>query len=168
MKISIYIIPVFIFTIIITCFKNKVNIYDAIVQGAESGLKTIITILPTMIIILAAVGMLRASGALETVVGLMSPLFNKIGVPAEIIPMVLLRPISGSGSFGLLTDYYATYGPDSIIGKLTSVIMASTETTFYTIAVYYSGTGIKDIRRVLPCAIFGDLICIVIACIIVL
>lgn len=167
MKVSTYIIPVFIMIIIISCFKNKTNVYNAVVSGAEAGLRMLVTILPTMVIILSAVSMLRASGILEAVVNLLAPVFNKIDVPSDIIPMVLLRPVSGSGSFGLLSDYLSSYGPDSRIGLLTSIIMGSTETTFYTIAVYYAGTGIKDLRRVIPCALFGDLVSIVMACIII-
>ena len=165
MKIENYIIPAFIVIIIFSCFKNKVNIYDAVIAGAESGIMTIKTILPTMIIILTAVYMLRASGLLDALITLFEPIFIRIGVPAEILPMVLLRPVSGSGSFGLLTDYYTSFGVDSRIGRLVSVIMGSTETTFYTIAVYYSGTGIKNLKRVIPCALVGDLVCIIAACI---
>lgn len=167
MSISIYVIPLFIFVIIISCFKSKTNVYNAVLDGAETGLRTIMTILPTMVIIISAVAMLRASGILEAIVNLLSPIFDKINVPSEIIPMVLLRPISGSGSFGLLSDYLSIYGPDSRIGMLTSIIMGSTETTFYTIAVYYANTGVKDLRRVIPCALFGDFISILMACIII-
>ncbi len=167
MNIGTYIIPLFMVSLICSCFKNKINLYDAVVIGAENGIKTIKTILPTMVIILTAVYMLRASGLLDAMISIFRPLFIKLGVPAEIIPMVMLRPVSGSGSFGLLTDYYTNFGVDSQIGRLVSVIMGSTETTFYTIAVYYSGTGIKDIRRVIPCALVGDLVCIIAACIIV-
>lgn len=167
MSIGTYIIPVLFVIIICSCFKNKVNLYDAVILGAENGLGMIKTILPTMIIILTAVSMLRASGILDSLTVMFEPFFFKIGVSSEILPMVMLRPISGSGSFGLLTDYYKNFGVDSQIGRLVSVIMGSTETTFYTIAVYYSGTGIKDVRRVIPCALLGDLVCIIMACLIV-
>ena len=167
MTASIYIIPAFIFIIMVACFKNKINVYESVLSGAETGLKTLITILPTMIIILSAVSMLRASGVLDCVVGLLSPLFYKVKLPPEIIPMMLLRPVSGSGSFGLLSDYLLQYGPDSLIGRLTSVIMGSTETTFYTIAVYFAGTGIKDVKKVIPCALFADFVSMILACIII-
>ena len=164
MNIGTYIIPFLFVVIICSCFKNKINLYDAVIAGAESGLGMIKTILPTMVIILTAVSMLRASGIMDSLTFIFEPLFSKIGVPSEILPMVMLRPISGSGSFGLLTDYYKNFGVDSHIGRLVSVIMGSTETTFYTIAVYYSGTGIKDLRRVIPCALLGDLVCVIAAC----
>lgn len=167
MSIGTYIIPMLFVIIIFSCFKSKVNLYDAVITGAEDGLGMIKTILPTMIIILTAVSMLRASGILGSLTVFFKPLFQKIGVSSEILPMVMLRPISGSGSFGLLTDYYTNFGVDSQIGRLVSVIMGSTETTFYTIAVYYSGTGVKDVRRVLPCALLGDLVGIVVACLVV-
>lgn len=164
---SVYIIPCFILVIVISCFIKRVNVYEAVTDGAADGLKMLLHILPTMIIMLTAVSMLRASGLLSAVVGFIEPVMKQIGVPAEIVPMVLLRPVSGSGSFGLLTDYFNTYGADSVIGRLTSVIMGSTETTFYTIAVYYAGTGIKDVKKVIPCAVLGDLVSVILACIIV-
>lgn len=162
---SAYIVPIFITTIIIFCLKNKVPVYDTIVDGAENGLLMLTKIVPTMVIILTAVAMLRASGALDTAITVLRPVFEKINVPPEIIPMVLLRPVSGSGSFGILTDTLSAYGADSRIGRLTSVIMGSTETTFYTLAVYFGATGMKNIKRAIPCAIIGDLVCIVFACI---
>lgn len=164
---SQYIIPIFILIIIISCFIKRVNVYESVTKGGEDGLKMLIHILPTMVVMLTAVSMLRASGLLGAIVSLLEPVMRKTGVPAEIIPMVLLRPVSGSGSFGLLTDYLNTYGADSLIGRLTSVIMGSTETTFYTIAVYYAGTGIKDVRKVIPCAVVGDLVGVIMACLIV-
>ncbi|MBQ7974805.1 MAG: spore maturation protein [Clostridia bacterium] len=164
---SVYIIPCFILVIVISCFIKRVNVYEAVTDGAADGLKMLLHILPTMIIMLTAVSMLRASGLLSALVGFIEPFMKQIGVPAEIVPMVLLRPVSGSGSFGLLTDCFNTYGADSIIGRLTSVIMGSTETTFYTIAVYYAGTGIKDVKKVIPCAVLGDLVSVILACIIV-
>lgn len=167
MNFGIYIIPSFILVIIIQCLVSRINVYNAVLKGAETGLSTLVTILPTMVIILSGVSMLRASGVLDCAVHIFEPVFKKIDVPAEIIPMVLLRPVSGSGSFGLLSDYLSTYGPDSRIGMLTSIIMGSTETTFYTMAVYYAGTGIKDLRRVITCALFGDFISIFLACIII-
>jgi len=165
---SAYIVPAFIAIIIIFCLKNKVPVYDTVVNGAENGLLMLKKILPTMIIILTAVSMLRASGALDSAITLLRPVFERLNIPPEIIPMVLLRPVSGSGSFALLTDTLSQYGADSRIGRLTSVIMGSTETTFYTIAVYFGATGMKNIKRAIPCAVIGDLVCIIIACIIIL
>ena len=164
---SSYIIPCFILIIIISCFVKRINVYEAVTEGGEEGLRMLLHIFPTLIIMLTAVSMLRESGILTAIVSFIEPLMKKTGVPAEIVPMVLLRPVSGSGSFGLLTDYFNTYGADSLIGRLTSVIMGSTETTFYTIAVYYAGTGIKDVRKVIPCAVVGDLVGVIMACLIV-
>lgn len=162
---SAYIVPFFIAVIIIFCLKNKVPVYDTVVAGAENGLVMLTKIVPTMVIILTAVSMLRASGALDTAIALLRPVFEKIKVPPEIIPMVLLRPVSGSGSFGILADTLSAYGADSRVGRLTSVIMGSTETTFYTLAVYFGATGMKNIKRAIPCAMIGDLVCIIAACI---
>lgn len=164
---SSYIIPLFICIIIFACIKNRVPVYDTVVAGAEEGLMMVGRIIPTMVVILTAVSMLRASGALEAAEGILHPLLDKVGVPPEIVPMVLLRPVSGSGAFGILADNLSAYGADSRIGRLTSVIMGSTETTFYTIAVYFGATDIKDIKRAIPCAVIGDLVCVVLACILI-
>jgi len=162
-----YIIPGFICIIIISCLKNKVPVYNTVISGADDGLKTVLKIVPTMIVILTAVSMFRASGALDYVVRLMSPLFEKMNIPSELIPMIVLRPISGSGAMGLLTDSFSAYGPDSRIGMISGVIMGSTETTFYTMAVYFGAVGIKDVKKVLPCALIGDAVCVIVACLLI-
>lgn len=164
---SVYIIPAFISAIIISCVKSKVPVYDSVIEGAEDGLKMLLKIIPTMVAIMTAVSMLRASGALEAAVGALSPLCKAANIPPEIVPMMLLRPISGSGAFGILADDLTVYGPDSRIGNLASVIMGSTETTFYTLAVYFGSTNVKDIKRAVPCAVLGDVVGAAIACLIV-
>ena len=164
---TVYIIPVFICLILASCIKKRVPVYDTVVKGADDGLKTLTRILPTMVVILTAVSMLRESGALEFFIKYTGPLFEKAGIPAEVVSMVLLRPVSGSGAFGLLADNITTYGPDSRVGMLSSVIMGSTETTFYTLAVYFGSAGMKDVKRVLPCALIGDAVCVITACLLI-
>ena len=162
-----FIIPLFILIILISCIKSKIPVYTCVTRGAEDGLKMIFKLIPTMVVILSAVSMFRASGALEAIVSLMSPIFRRLDVPPEIIPMIVMRPISGSGAFGILSDTLSAYGADGSIGRLTSVIMGSTETTFYTLAVYFGAAGIKNAKRVLPCALIGDISGIIAACLVI-
>ena len=162
-----YITPVFILIILFSCIKNKTPVYSSVIQGADDGLKMIFNLIPTMVVILSSVAMLRASGALDAAVGVVSPIFNFFNAPPEIIPMVIMRPISGSGSLGILSDMLGAYGADSRIGMLASVIMGSTETTFYTLAVYFGTAGIKNSKRVIPCAVIGDIAGVMAACLII-
>ena len=154
---SDYIVPAIIFIIMTAAVFKKVPVYDSMCEGAADGLKIIIKILPSMICILSAAAMLRASGIIDFIINILSPLTKKIGLPAEIMPMVLLRPISGSGALGILADNLKTYGPDSKAGIISSIIMGSTETTFYTLAVYFGATGVKNAKRAIPCAVIGDI-----------
>lgn len=165
--ISELILPVFLAVIIVFSIKARVPVYDTVISGAEDGMMMLLKIVPSMIAIMTAVAMLRSSGIFDFVVRLLEPVMNKLNVPPEILPMVILRPISGSGAFGILTDNLTTYGADSRIGRLSSVIMGSTETTFYTIAIYFSETNMKNVFRAIPCAVIADLVCVVLACIFV-
>ncbi len=153
-----YIVPVVIFIILISAIIKKVPVYDSMCLGAADGLKIIVKILPSMICIMSAAAMLRASGIIDFFVDFLSPFTEKIGIPAEIMPMAMLRPVSGSGSLGLLADNLKTYGPDSRAGLISSIIMGSTETTFYTLAVYFGATGVKKSKRAIPCAVIGDIV----------
>lgn len=164
---SEYIIPSIIFIIMIAAIVKKVPVYDSMCAGAADGLKIIIKILPSMICIMSAASMLRASGIIDFIINILSPFTDKIGIPAEIMPMALLRPISGSGSMGILADNLKTYGPDSRAGIISSIIMGSTETTFYTLAVYFGATGVKNSKRAVPCAVIGDIAGVIISVLLV-
>lgn len=162
-----YITPVLIGLIIVVCLCKRVPLYDAVTDGAGEGLKIVAGILPTMIVILTAISMLNASGVLNFFINKLSPLTDLLNIPEEVMPMVLLRPVSGSGAFGILSDILSRCGADSRVGRLASVIMGSTETTFYTMAVYFGATGVKDIKRALPCAIIGDIVGVMTALLVV-
>lgn len=155
-SIGAFILPVFILSILVYGIYRKVDIFDAFLDGAADGLKITIKILPALCGLLCAVSMLRASSALSFITSMLSTILSPLGVPSEILPLALLRPISGSGSLAMLTDILKTYGADSAIGKTASVIMGSTETTFYAISVYFGSVGIKDTRYTLPSALLSD------------
>lgn len=162
MKIINYIstiaIPVVVVIIIIYGIFDKKRIYDIFVDGAKEGMSIVIRIFPTLLGIFLAVGVLRSSGILELMTNALAIFTNKIGFPSEVIPLALLRPISGSASLAVATDIMTKYGVDSKIGLITSTIMGSTETTFYTIAVYTSSIGVKKIRFVLVAALIADVV----------
>lgn len=160
MKIISYIstiaIPIVIVIIIIYGIIDKKKIYDIFIEGAKEGMSIVIKIFPTLLGIFLAVGVLRNSGLLELITNGLSCVTQKIGFPSEVVPLALLRPISGSASLAVATDIMTKYGVDSKIGLIASTIMGSTETTFYTIAVYTSSIGIKKIRFVLAAALIAD------------
>lgn len=135
--------------------RNKV--FDTFLEGTKEGLDIVLKIFPTLIGIFLAVGALRSSGILDLIINLISPAIKFLRIPAEIMPLALLRPISGSASMAVATDIISKYGVDSTIGLIASTIMGSTETTFYTIAVYTSAVGVKKIRYVLAVALIADI-----------
>lgn len=151
-------IPIVIVIIIIYGILDKKKIYDIFVDGAREGMWIVIKIFPTLLGIFLAVGVLRSSGLLELITNGLSFFTNKIGLPSEVVPLALLRPISGSTSLAVATDIMTRYGVDSKIGLIASTIMGSTETTFYTIAVYTSSVGVKKIRFVLAAALIADFV----------
>jgi len=143
--------------------RNKKPIYNLFLDGVENGLKTLLCITPALVAILSVSSMLRTSGLLDSIVKLFSTPAKAVGIPPEILPLCLLRPFSGGGSIGLLTDIIKTYGADSQIAYTACILCASTETTFYTISVYFRGTTVKYTKRVILAAVFGDLVGILVA-----
>lgn len=162
MKIVNYIstiaVPVVIIIIVIYGIADKKKVYDIFVEGATEGMSIVIKIFPTLLGIFLAVGVLRSSGLLEIITRAVSVFTNKVGFPSEVMPLAMLRPISGSASLAVATDIMKTYGVDSKIGLITSTIMGSTETTFYTLSVYYSACKIKPTKKVIFCTLFADLV----------
>ena len=156
-------VPVFVAAILVTGVIKRVPVFDEFTAGAADGLRTCVRILPSLVALLTAVAMLRASGALELLTAAAAPLAQKLGFPPEVVPLALLRPVSGSGSLAMLENVYATYGADTLIGRVASVLQSSTETTFYTIAVYYGAVGVKRTRHTLAAAASGDLCGIVLS-----
>lgn len=165
MKIISYIstisIPLIISFVLIYGIKEKKKVYDIFIDGVKEGMQMVISLFPTLLAIFIAVGMLRYSGIIDSFIKIISGVTNKVGFPTEVIPLAMLRPISGSASMAIATDIMKKYGVDSNIGKIASTIMGSTETTFYTIAVYTSCVKIKKIRFVLIAALIADLVGII-------
>ncbi len=143
MTISQLIPPIIIASILIYGLIKKVDIFEAFADGAMENIKTAVDILPALILLMTAVGMLSASGALSAFSQLMSPALSKLGFPADVLPLALIRPVSGSGALAVFDNVLSQTGADSFSGRVAAVLMGSTETTFYTIAVYYSAVKIK-------------------------
>jgi spore maturation protein B len=137
---------------------RKVKVYDALIEGGKIAFDIALRIIPFLVAILVAVGMLRASGAIDMMAGLLTPLTNLIGMPAEALPMALLRPLSGSGSLGVASEIMKTHGPDSMIGYITSTIYGSSETTFYVLAVYFGAVQVRNGRHTLITCLTADFI----------
>lgn len=135
---------------------RRVDVYGALVQGAGQGLETLTRIAPALICLLTVVSMVRASGLLQALASWLSPVLGRLGLPPELLPLMLVRPISGSAALGVGADLINTYGPDSDLGRMAAVMLGSTETTFYTIAVYFSAAGITRTRYALPAALCAD------------
>ncbi|MBQ4129725.1 MAG: spore maturation protein [Ruminococcus sp.] len=151
-----YVMPSLIAFVLCYALFKKVNVFDVFVKGAKSGIKTIYNIAPTLIGLIVAVSMLKASGALTMISDFLSPVCEKIGFPSELLPMTLLRPVSGGGSTALLNQALKDFGPDSFLGRCASVIAGSTETTFYAITMYFGAVNIKKIRHTLIAALVAD------------
>ena len=149
--------PFAIIFIIVYGLIEKNKIFDTFLEGAKEGLEIILRIFPSLIGLFLAIGALRASGLIDLIIKFISPVLKFINIPAEIMPLAFLRPISGSASMAIATDIMKTYGVDSIIGKITSTIMGSTETTLYTIATYTGVVKIKKTRGILVAALIGDI-----------
>lgn len=157
MNMSDWIIPAVTAIIILWGLKSKTDIFGEFAAGAAENLKVCAELLPVLIALITAVGMLRASGAIELLTSLLGDAFERTGFPAECLPLALIRPFSGSGALAVFEDIIAQWGPDSRPGKIASVMLGSTETTFYTIAVYFGAVKIKRTRHTLPAALIGDL-----------
>ncbi|MBP3672699.1 MAG: spore maturation protein [Oscillospiraceae bacterium] len=153
-----YIVPLLILAASLLALRKKENTYDILLQGGAEGLKLLVSILPALVLLLSAVHMLRASGATEILSSLLAPVFQLLGIPAETAMLVLIRPISGSAALAVGADLMAQYGPDSLIGRTAAVMLGSTETTFYTISVYFGAVRIKKTRYAIPAALFADLV----------
>ena len=163
---SIWLIPVLIFAILILAWRKKVKVYEAFIEGAKEGFSVAIKIIPYLVAILVAIGMFRASGAMDIFVALFSPITNLIGMPAETLPVALMRPLSGSGALGLVTELMKQHGPDSFIGRVASTMWGSTETTFYVVAVYFGSVGVRRVRHSIAAGLVGDAVGLIMAVII--
>lgn len=135
---------------------RRVKVYEVFVEGAKDGFNVAVRIIPYLVAMLVAIGIFRASGAMDVFVVLLSPVTDLIGMPAETLPMALMRPLSGSGSLGIMTELMKVHGPDSFIGILASTMYGSSETTFYVLAVYFGSVSVKNTRHALPVGLIAD------------
>lgn len=152
-----YIVPLLLLALCAIALHKKENAYDLMLSGAVDGLKLLVRILPALILLLTAVTMLRQSGAIEILSSFLAPAFRIFGIPPETALLVLIRPISGSAALAVGADLMAQYGVDSTVGRTVAIMLGSTETTFYTISVYFGAAGIQKTRYCIPAALIADL-----------
>ena len=155
-EISDYLIPCIVVLMVFHGAFKGVDIFSEFIAGAKNGFKIVLNIAPSLIALILAIDMLKASGGLQVLCGILSPVAKLLGIPGDVIPLTILSPISGSGSLGMYESILKDNGPDSFIGRCASVMMGSTETTFYTMTVYYGSVGIKKTRHTLPSALCAD------------
>ena len=153
-----YLVPLLLLVSTAAVLRKKEDAYGLLLQGGAEGLKMLISIVPALVILLTAVHMLNASGATSLFSRLCAPLFSALGIPPETAILVLIRPISGSAALAVGADLMAVHGPDSLIGRTVAVMLGSTETTFYTISVYFGAAGIQKTRYAIPAALFADFV----------
>lgn len=151
-----FVMPVFAGVVVIFGLFKRVPVFDIFLKGAKEGIMLLYNIAPTIMGLVFAVDLLRSSGAINVICDFVSPAADFLGFPKEIVPMVLLRPVSGGGSTALLTSLYEDYGPDSFAGQVASVLAGSSETTFYAVAMYFGSIKVKKIRHTLVAALFAD------------
>lgn len=153
-----YVVPVLLLLTAILALRKRENAYDLLLQGAGDGLKLLVSIIPALVLLLTAVTMLRASGAIELLGNFLAPVFSFLGIPPETALLVLIRPLSGSAALAVGAELMAQHGVDSLVGRTVAIMLGSTETTFYTISVYFGAAGIKKTRYTIPAALFADLV----------
>ena len=157
-SISSFIIPGIMLFIVLYGIIKKQNVYDDFVTGATGGLKTVIKVMPTLIGLMVAVAVLRESGFMEVLGKLLGKVTNPIGFPGELMPVTIVKIFSSSAATGMVLDIFKEYGPDSYMGKVTSLMMSCTETVFYTMSLYFLSVGIRKTRYTLPCALLANLV----------
>jgi spore maturation protein B len=155
--ISVWAIPVLLVGITFAGIIRKVKVYDVFIEGAKEGFEVAVKIIPFLVGILVAIGMFRASGAMELLLSMLRPVATATGFPVELIPLGILRSLSGSGSLALTTDLIKTHGPDSLLARMAATMYGSSETTFYVLAVYFGAVGVGRTRHAVPAALIGDL-----------
>ncbi len=163
---SIWAIPFFLIAIPLYGTLKKVKVYESFVEGAKGGFQMALRIIPYLVAILVAVGMLRGAGAIDLLSRWLDPVLRRVGFPVEILPLAIMRPLSGSGSLGIVTELIKVHGPDSFIGRLAASAYGSTETTFYVLAVYFGAVGIKKARHAVISGLIADIASLIAAIII--
>lgn len=157
MDYSAWLAPLLLAFISVYGLSRRVNVYDQLSQGAREGLDVLLGILPNLVGLMTAVYMLRASGLMELLGGWLAPLLGKLGIPPETAALLFIRPVSGSGALAVGSELMAAHGVDSYVGRVAAVMLGSTETTFYTVAVYFGSAGVKKTRYAIPAALIADL-----------
>ena len=157
-QISIWAVPVLLVGITLAGMLRKVKVYDVFIEGAKEGFEVGVKIIPFLVGILVAIGMFRASGAMELLLAALRPVAAATGFPADLIPLAILRSLSGSGSLALTTDIIKTQGPDSLLARMAATMYGSSETTFYVLAVYFGAVGVRRTRHAVPAALVGDVV----------
>lgn len=157
MSLSSLVVPLLLALVALCGLGKRVDVYAALTRGAADGLTVLLRIIPALAGLLTAVSMLRASGAMEALSALCAPVLALLGIPPETAPLMLVRPVSGSGALAVGSELMAAHGPDSYIGRVAAVMLGSTETTFYTVAVYFGAAGIHKTRYTIPAALTADL-----------
>lgn len=157
MELTDLIVPGVLALVSLAGLRQRQEVFTLMTEGAASGLELTVKILPNLVVLLCAVQLLRDSGAMDLLANIMSPFLSLLGIPAETAPLVLIRPLSGSGALAVVLDIMSTYGSDSLIGRTAAVMLGSTETTFYTIAVYFGAAKIRKTRYAIPAALAADL-----------
>lgn len=152
-----YVIPLLLAACAILALRRQENAYDLLLDGASEGLHLMKNIVPSLVILLSAISMLRASGAMDALSELLAPALAFTGIPVETVTLMLVRPLSGSAALAVGAELIATYGPDSLVGRIAAVMLGSTETTFYTVSVYFGACGIRKTRYAVPAALIADL-----------
>ena len=153
-----YIVPLLLLVVCGLALRKKEDPYSLMLEGAAEGLKLLVSLVPTLVLLMTAVTMLRASGATEAIGRFVAPALRLAGIPPETALLILIRPISGSAALAVGSDLMATYGVDSTIGRTAAIMLGSTETTFYTVSVYFGAAGIKRTRYTIPAALFADFV----------
>lgn len=156
--ISLWAMPVLLVAIPLAGIIRKVKVYDVFIEGAKEGFDVAVRIIPFLVGILVAIGMFRGSGAMDLLMAGIRPVVAPIGFPPELVPLAILRSLTGSGSLAFTTDLIKTYGPDSLIGRMAATMYGSTETTFYVLAVYFGAVGVRRTRHAVPAALIADLV----------
>ncbi len=162
-SISLWAVPVLLVGIPFVGLLRKVKVYETFVEGAKDGFDVSVRIIPYLVAILVAIGMFRGSGAMDLLTEALQPVLARIGMPAELFPLSVLRSLSGSGSLAVVTDLVKTHGPDSFLARTAATMYGSSETTFYVLAVYFGAVGVKKTRHAVPAALFADLVGIIAA-----
>ena len=156
--VSVWAIPVLLVTIPLVGLIRNVKVYDVFIEGAKEGFEVGVRIIPFLVGILVAIGMFRGSGAMELLTAALRPVVNATGFPAELVPLAILRSLTGSGSLAFTTDLIKTHGPDSLIARMAATMYGSSETTFYVLAVYFGAVGVRRTRHAVPAALIGDIV----------